>query len=204
MKGEVTPGERPSQAAIGRVLGLSPAAMTKLKKQGMPVDSVETAQAWRLARQNVAARKPLPGGNQRHLRHHGPALPPPAADPPDAPGIQPGMLLAPPPPPDDLSPEDRDAARTRREVAEANMAELAEARLRRELINVRAVQDRLALDYATTREALLQLPARMGPLLAAEADPAAVERLLYAEVHAALMHLAGAAEALPHLEGAFD
>ena len=49
-----------SQAAIGRVLGLAPATMTKLKGQGMPVDSVESARAWREARQNIAARKPEP------------------------------------------------------------------------------------------------------------------------------------------------
>lgn len=38
---------KPSQAAIGRALGLSPASMTKCKKLGMPVHSVEAARAWR-------------------------------------------------------------------------------------------------------------------------------------------------------------
>ena len=38
---------QPSQAAIGRALGLSPASMTKLKGQGMPVHSVEAARTWR-------------------------------------------------------------------------------------------------------------------------------------------------------------
>lgn len=37
----------PSQAAIGRALGLSPASMTKCKAMGMPTDSVESARAWR-------------------------------------------------------------------------------------------------------------------------------------------------------------
>lgn len=37
----------PSQAAIGRALGLSPASMTKCKGMGMPVHSVEAARAWR-------------------------------------------------------------------------------------------------------------------------------------------------------------
>lgn len=41
----------PSQAAIGRALGLSPASMTKYKRMGMPVDSVEAAHAWRM--QNI-------------------------------------------------------------------------------------------------------------------------------------------------------
>ena len=50
-----------SQAFIARSLGLSGAAITKLKKQGMPVDSVEAALAWREQRLNIAARKPTPG-----------------------------------------------------------------------------------------------------------------------------------------------
>ena len=37
----------PSQAAIGRALGLSPASMTKCKHLGMPVHSLEAARTWR-------------------------------------------------------------------------------------------------------------------------------------------------------------
>lgn len=40
---------KPSQAAIGRALGLSPASMTKCKAMGMPTDSAESARTWRLA-----------------------------------------------------------------------------------------------------------------------------------------------------------
>lgn len=174
-----------SQAAIGRALGLSPAAMTKLKKQGMPVDSVAAAQAWREARQNVAARKPTPAPvSVATSRRPDPAEAwPPMPDFPD---------------------EARDAARTRREIAEANMAEMAEARERRELIRLQAVQDQMALDYATTREGLLQIPARMGPTLAAQSDPAAIQRMLHTEIHQALEKLAGSADRLPLIEGGFD
>lgn len=76
------------------------------------------------------------------------------------------------------------------------MAEMEEARLRRELIRVAAVQAQLATDYATTRDAMLQIPARMGPLLAAESDPAIVQSLLHAEIHQTLVQLSGASEAL--------
>jgi len=73
------------------------------------------------------------------------------------------------------------------------------------LIGVQAVRDALALDFATTREGMLQLPARLGPLLAAEADPAAVERVLRAEIHQALTRLAAAGEGLGRTsEGAAD
>lgn len=50
----------PSQNAIGRTLGLSSSNMTKLKKQGCPMDSVESVRAWRLENQNIAQRKPDP------------------------------------------------------------------------------------------------------------------------------------------------
>ncbi len=60
----------PSQAAVGRALGLSPAAMTKLKKMGMPVDSAEAATAWRQANLNIAAATGLPGpGRPPDPRH---------------------------------------------------------------------------------------------------------------------------------------
>ena len=180
----------PSQAAIGRALGLSPAAITKLKGQGMPVHSVEAAQAWREARQNVAARKPLPSA---------PAL---AAPPARGPVFPPGAF-PPPDMPDDLL-EDHDAARTRLRIAEANMAEMNEAKMRREMINVAVVERQLATDYATTRDALLQIPARMAPLLASESDTATIHTMLDAEIHQALCNLAGTADQAKHAEGAFD
>lgn len=96
-------------------------------------------------------------------------------------------------------------ARRRQAVADALMAERAELLQAGELIRVQAVRDALALDYATTREGLLQLPARLAPLLAAEGDPAAVERMLRGEIHQALTRLAGAAESLGRAEdGATD
>lgn len=197
-------GEQPavntiSQAALGRALGLSPAAITKLKAQGMPVDSIEAAQAWREARQNVAARKPAPASVQSAARPVSvPVSFPPLRRPdPGAPGLdRPGLA--------DDSGEDRDAARTRREISEANIAEMTEARLAKELIRVSVVQAQLGTDYATLREAMLQIPARLAPKLAAESDPAAIQVALHAEIHQALQDMAGIADKLPHLEGAFD
>jgi transcriptional regulator with XRE-family HTH domain len=161
-----------TQSEIARALGLSRQAVSRNKQQGMPVDSVDAAQAWREGRQNVAARKPLPTYS----------------------------------PPDDFDPfgEDRDAARTRRERAEADISEMTAAKLRRELISVDAVQRQLAVDFATTRDALLQIPARLGPVLAAHSDAAEVQRLLHDEIHQALVDLSGAADQIAKIEGAFD
>lgn len=190
--------DRWSQAELARQLGLSAPAITKLKKQGMPTDSLAAAQAWREQRQNVAQRKPAPDA----VQHQPPRWPPfdASRDPYRAP--PPGAF----PGPDEPPPlgEDRDEARTRREIAEANMAELAEARLRREVISVSAVTRQIATDFATTRDALLQLPARMGAILAAKSDAAEVQTLLEAEIHNALSTLAGCADSVPLIEGAFE
>ena len=183
VNGECQRVNAPSQAAIGRALNLSPAAITKLKKQGMPVDSVEAAQAWRMARQNVAARKPVPAA---------PGL-----------GLMPRMLAAPAapaaafPPPDHPADggdfgEDHDAARTRLRISEANLSEMKEAEENGALIRLDAVKAVLSIAMATAREAMLQIPSRLAPLLAADSDPASVQNLLHAEIHQVLSHLSGA------------
>lgn len=199
-----------SQAALGRALGLSGAAVTKLKKLGMPVDSVEAAQAWREARQNVAQRKPLPDAAPASVRQPWPPFDDsrnPFSKPPRGPVMHNGRPVFGESLPDDLPPdglEDRDGARTRREIAEANMAEIAEQKLRHEVILVAAIKRQMATDFATTRDALLQIPARMGPVLAAKGDAAEVQTILHEEIHKVLEDLAGAADGVERIEGAFD
>lgn len=205
-----------SQAELGRHLGLSPAAITKLKGQGMPVHSIEAAQAWREARQNVAQRKPAPPAAAASSARYDPMRDELGGDRlrrrvdeaerivvngrPVFGGSGGGFEM----PPDIGMEEDRDSARTRREISEANIAEMSEARLRRELIRVEAVQRQMATDFATTRDALLQIPARMGPILAAQSEAAEVQTLLHAEIHQALVDLSGSSEQLAKIEGAFD
>ena len=98
------PNAEPSQAAIARALGLAKSRITAMKKQGMPVHSVGAAQAWREARQSIARRKPAPD-RLTVARNH----------------------AAPPSPELGVS---HDEARTRREIAEASMAEMKEAEMR--------------------------------------------------------------------------
>jgi hypothetical protein len=50
-------GQALTQTALGRALNLSAAAVTKLKRQGMPVHSVEAAHAWRRDHLDPARRK---------------------------------------------------------------------------------------------------------------------------------------------------
>lgn len=87
------------------------------------------------------------------------------------------------------------SSRARREAAEAQLAELALAEKRGDVIAVAAVEVVWTQALAATRDHLLQLRARLAPLLAAESDPFKVEQLLEAEHHAALMVLSGASVA---------
>ncbi|BEP42250.1 hypothetical protein [Variovorax sp. V15] len=83
-------------------------------------------------------------------------------------------------------------SRGRREAAEAELAELKVAEQRRELIRVSAVELVWAASLAAAREHLLQVRARLGPLLAAETDVFKIEQLLDEEHSKALQLLAGA------------
>jgi hypothetical protein len=96
------------------------------------------------------------------------------------------------------------ASRNRREAADAEMAELKLAEAQNSLIRVDAVKSALGSVFSTTRDALLQIPARLSPLLAAESDPATVQTMLYAELHQALQHLAGASARLGQTESAVE
>lgn len=153
-----------SQNAIGRALGLSSAAIVKLKKQGMPVDSVESAQAWRVARQSIAKRKPEPapvqvvGGDTFRTRIRAIEV---KAD---------GSDLE----------ESHDQARTRREIAEANLAELREGELSRELVR-RVDIDKASYEAARAlRDGLTNCAKRLGATVAVLNTPeecaAAIER----------------------------
>lgn len=93
-------------------------------------------------------------------------------------------------------------AKTVREAAEAQMARLRLSEMKRDLIRVASIKAELANVISATREGLLQIPARIAPMLAAETDPSSVQNLLHEEIHRALMNLSGAADRLDQPEGA--
>ena len=90
--------------------------------------------------------------------------------------------------------------RVRREAADAEMAELNLAKAQGSLISVESVKAALGSVFSATRDALLQIPARLSPLLAAESDPATVQTMLYTELHQALQFLASAPTRLGQTE----
>jgi hypothetical protein len=83
-------------------------------------------------------------------------------------------------------------ARGRREAAEAAIAEMKEAEMRGSLIRADSVRSALAAKIAATRDALLQIPARMSPVLAAEMDSDRIVELLEDELRQALAQLSQA------------
>ena len=82
--------------------------------------------------------------------------------------------------------------RNRREAAEAERAELSLAEDKGQLIRVDAVKAAVASVFSAARDALLQIPARLGPQLAAESDASKAQTMLHSEIHQALQLLAGA------------
>lgn len=160
--------KRPTQNALAAALGISPGRVTHCKARGMPVYSVEAARAWRL--QNVA-----------------PVAPPMGAATPAAQGGRGNAALEGDSPPDDSY----WASRARREKAEASMAELKERELTGDLIRVDAVRAALAAKISSARDALLQLSARLAPVLAAESDMVKVGQILDSEINMTLLELSG-------------
>ena len=80
-------------------------------------------------------------------------------------------------------------AKTLRETAEARIAQLKLAELRGELVRVSAVRSAYATRAAALRESILQIPARLAAVLAAETDHARCHDLLQAELHQVLAQL---------------
>ena len=90
------------------------------------------------------------------------------------------------------APDDYTMWRGRREAADAELAELRLAEQRRDLISVAAVEGVWSAMLASAREHLLQVRARLAPLMAAESDVFKIEQLLEAEHRKALETLASA------------
>ena len=80
-------------------------------------------------------------------------------------------------------------ARRRRETAEANLAEMKQAEMQGTLIRADAVRAAWAAKITGARDALLQIPSRIAPVLAAETDLVRVTALLEDELRQALAEL---------------
>lgn len=107
-----------------------------------------------------------------------------------APGGAPGAV---PDAPGSSSAEEFWGAKTRREVAEASIAEHRERELRGELVRKAEVERELATKLIALRETLEALADRLSATMAAEADPAKCRAMLRDEHRRALSAFADAA-----------
>lgn len=80
-------------------------------------------------------------------------------------------------------------AKTLRETAEARMAQLKLAELRGDLMPTADVRATWSKRTAGLREAILQIPARLAAVVAAESDQARCHDILQAELHAVLQQV---------------
>jgi hypothetical protein len=87
------------------------------------------------------------------------------------------------------------ASKARRESAEADLAELKLAEQRGQLVRADEVRAAHAKRLAGLREALLQIPARLAAVMAAENSQAACHDKLQAEIHGVLASVSAHSQA---------
>ena len=168
---------RGSYGQYAEHIGASPAYVSKLKKQGRLVvvkddagrDVVDFAMSDRLVRNTTDMGRARNGANA-------------------SPGRAPSVPLEPVSSGGRVDAIYRQAQAQERAYA-AKMAEIDYKKAIGELVVAADVHAELARVFATVKEALLQIPARLSAVLAAESDQERVHETLQSEIHAALMHL---------------
>ena len=155
------------QSTIAKELGVTEGRISQLKKQGMPVNSLEAARVWYA--QNVD-------------QTFSPKLVPGVALPSVA--LLPEMIEG---------AYDIQAARAKREHHEANMAELRERQLLGELVEAERVKRAVSSLAAMVRSAFERIPDKLADRLAANTDAQACHALLTTEIDLVLADLANGA-----------
>lgn len=153
----------PTQQQLAKALGVDPALVTRYKRRGMPVDSVEAAQAWKTA--NVQARV---GGRQGK----GAEASAPITEPqqPDSGPAGPGY----------------NDHRARREKAEADRAEVLAVREREQAL-LREPAERAFFDaFRGMRDAAFQAMRDAAPKVRDVSEVREISLILEAELRQAL------------------
>ncbi len=146
-----------SQTELAKALGLAKSRITAMKKQGMPTHSVEAAHAWRKARQNIARRKPAPTTHASEKQ------------------------------PENLGVEmSHDEARTRREIAEARMADIRLGEMQGKYVVKAEVDSAIFKISRALRDGLTNCARRIGADVAGLSDAADCEAVIDRE-HRALL-----------------
>lgn len=189
-----------TQKQYAQLRGCAPSAVTKAVKEGRITlvlvngkKMVDVALADRQWAQNTRARgdsrsaAPIkPQAEQNHFPDAGNMVGQGADHPEHT------LDMVPPPLP--AEPDEAmsyDVARRRREAAEARIAEMKQAEMEGVLIRVDSVRSSMATKISGARDALLQIPSRLAPVLAAEPDLLKVTSLLEDALRQALADLSG-------------
>jgi hypothetical protein len=152
------------QRDLADALGVSPSLVTRLKARGMPVHSVEAAVAWRDVNLSWRRSKGVRLDTAAAQMH---------TDPPSQVAVP-------------LTGATVWENRARREAAEADLAEIRLAELRASLVKVDDVRSSYARRVLALRDSLLQLSARLAPVVTAESDQARCQALIDAELRQVL------------------
>lgn len=164
--------QRLTESGLARQLGVSRQAVHELVKRGVLSKDKDGLIDFELAKHALMNRVRPSGKTAASLQE--PATPPPTQNPETS--TEPEITSY-------------HVAKTLREAAEAQIARLKLAEMQGDVIQVSAIRATWAARIASARDALLQIPSRLAPVLAAETDLAAVTLLLEDEIRQALAEL---------------
>ena len=164
--------QRLTESGLARQLGVSRQAVHELVKRGVLSKDKDGLIDFELAKHALMNRVRPSGKTAASLQE--PATPPTIQTPETS--TEPEITSY-------------HVAKTLREAAEAQIARLKLAEMQSDVIQVSAVRATWATRIASARDALLQIPARIAPVLAAETNLAAVTLLLESELRQALAEL---------------
>lgn len=164
-----------SYSQLGQALGISKQAVGKLAQAGMPTDTVEAAQAWRLANLDPSRSKDARMGIGAGLGDRPPTAGADGGDD-EAPAV-------------DDSAEYRHA-RTQREQIRRDREALQLEQERGRLVEVEEVARLRYTEFRALRDSLSNVGARVSAAVAAKDDPLTCEQLIQDEIDAALQAFA--------------
>ena len=171
---------------LGDALGMSKQAASKHVKRGMPTESTEAARDWYKRNKNPAQRKRQPDTPAVDVVD-ALAWPEPEAEHKARRSSQRAALA----PIRVANDESFEQARTRKEIAIADQAEMDADKQRGILIEIDKVRAEYARQIKPIAEGLLNIPARLAPVLHAANSLGEVQTLLDTEIRVVLAQLVG-------------
>jgi hypothetical protein len=171
---------------MAEALGVAKSQVHRDAQAGMPMHSVDAARAWRLDQHDMS--RTVEGRIDRPATDSPPAAVSGLASAAGAgeAGTSPASPDAETPLPGDVDTAEYRKARSERERTAADRAQLELDQLRGRLIDVSEAKRLAFTSFRSLRDAVLQVPARVAALCAAQSEPLVVEQIIEAELVAVL------------------